>query len=396
MKALLLLSWVLLAAPPGQPAPTEAGAAPAEAEAAAPPPEAVARARELFIAGTNAYLAGNYAVAIESFEEANRLVERPSVIFSLAQALRLQYYVDGKPRGLERAVQMYRKYVDMVPSGGEREVAVGHLGDLVPLLRNIESASEPTTGRLIVSCSVPGAIASIDGGDKKQTPATFQLEPGSHTVLIEAPEYQPRTIEALTIAGGAVPVPCELVPQPGRLTVNAPEGARVVVAGRLIGDAPVGVVELPPGRHPVLVGQSGRRLFQEQVDIARAGATSVDARLEMSGQRLIAWALIGTGAVVAVGAGVSGAFTLESEAVALELYDKSKTGTLSIAEVEDYDAARSDRDVLRQLTTGLGVAAGVMLATGGALWFFDSPNLTGLSPTVTPEGGPAISGQLRF
>ena len=75
--------------------------------AAAPDDDAVRQAKQLFAAGVRAYQKEQYRVAIVAFEEAYKLAPRPPVIFSAAQAHRMQFFVDDDHRRLARAVALY-------------------------------------------------------------------------------------------------------------------------------------------------------------------------------------------------------------------------------------------------------------------------------------------------
>ncbi len=78
----------------------------------------------LFDAGSLFYARGQYPPAIRAFEEAMRLVPLPAIGFSLAQAIRLQYFVDHDAAKLRRAIELYRSYVAATPAGGRRGDAV--------------------------------------------------------------------------------------------------------------------------------------------------------------------------------------------------------------------------------------------------------------------------------
>ena len=88
--------------------------------------------------------------------------------------------------------------------------------------------------RVIVSSRVEGAKARIDGGDPQSIPAAFEVQPGEHRIVVEAPEYQPRTLETVAVSGSVVALNVDLDEQPGQLSVRAPEGARVQVDGRAV------------------------------------------------------------------------------------------------------------------------------------------------------------------
>src|SRR5215468_3180958 len=85
----------------------------------------VEEARVYFDAGRQAYERGDYVTAIRSFEHAFEKVPRPEIAFSLAQAYRKQFIVDGDAAKLRRAVALYRR----------------NLGELQPQLARIDSLS---------------------------------------------------------------------------------------------------------------------------------------------------------------------------------------------------------------------------------------------------------------
>src|SRR5262245_44131459 len=90
----------------------------------------LARAKAHFALGARAYEANRFRVAIEAFEEANRLAPHPALLFSIAQASRRQYFLDKKPEDLRRAVANYRKYIERAPEGGRRDEAGAALAEL--------------------------------------------------------------------------------------------------------------------------------------------------------------------------------------------------------------------------------------------------------------------------
>lgn len=74
-------------------------------------------ARTLFDAGQQAYGAGYYLEAARAFQQALELVPNPAITFSLAQCYRLQYFVDRRGEHLQRAVELYRRYLSEAPKG---------------------------------------------------------------------------------------------------------------------------------------------------------------------------------------------------------------------------------------------------------------------------------------
>lgn len=365
------------------------------------PATSVDQAKELYEAGSRAYAQGQYAVAIRAFEEARRLADQPAILFSLAQAYRLQYFVDRDHGHLERAVELYRAYVDRVTEGGRRDHAVQHLSTLEPMLQRERGplgesgapAEAAPRAQLIVASATAGATARVDGGDPQAIPATFEVQPGRHLVLVEAPTFLPRTVEATSPAGSVVGLNVDLDPQPGRLMVHAPEGSAIAVDGRLRGRGPLtDPLDVPAGRHLVAVTERGRDPFLQTLEIGRGEAVQVTAALDLSAQRVAAWSLFGASALLAVGAGVSGWQAYEYQSDALSLEDRLDARGFTVAEAERHQTLEEDRDEAGTLALGLGAAAVGVAVTGAVLWFFDTPDPAGAPLLAPPPAAPATAG----
>src|SRR6476469_3016727 len=74
------------------------------------PPD-IERAKASFKAGANAYAAGDYLAAIQALEAAYEISPLPAIAFSLAQAERKQYFVNEERAHLERAIALFRRYL---------------------------------------------------------------------------------------------------------------------------------------------------------------------------------------------------------------------------------------------------------------------------------------------
>ena len=92
------------------------------------------RAKASFKAGANAYAAGDYLAAIQALEDAYEISPLPAIAFSLAQAERKQYFVDEQRGHLERALQLFRRYLAEETRGARREDARVAITQLEPLL----------------------------------------------------------------------------------------------------------------------------------------------------------------------------------------------------------------------------------------------------------------------
>ncbi|MCK6547568.1 PEGA domain-containing protein [Myxococcota bacterium] len=360
--------------------------------------DGVEEARELHRAGSEAYRQGEYTTAIDAFEEAYRLAPRAPVVFSLAQAHRLQYFVDGDVARLARAVELYRQYLTLVDKGGRRDDAAQLLATLEPILDRrrgeLGRASTPTvdqktTGRVIVSSRIDGAVARIDGGDAQKIPATFEVLPGEHRVLVEAPEHRPKALETVAILGTVVALNVELEPEPGQLSISAPDGATINVDGRVIAaSSATEPVELAPGRHLVTVTARGHEPFVEPVELGRGQALALTADLSVTTQRVAAYSLfVGSGVVLAGAAVAAGvAFDAESSARPIEARQDARQ-SLTVDEARRYAALEARRDDYVRVAAGAAIAGTGAALAGLFLYLFDEPQ-----PPRTPLVVPSTAG----
>jgi len=91
----------------------------ARADESVPP-----KARKLAALGRELHERGDYARAVDAFQEAYVIAPRPGLLFNLAQAYRLQGNCDD-------AELMYRRYLSAHPSSQERALAETHLATVV-------------------------------------------------------------------------------------------------------------------------------------------------------------------------------------------------------------------------------------------------------------------------
>lgn len=367
------------------------------------------QAKAAFEAGKNAYAAGNYEVAIAAFAEADRLAPRPAIVFSLAQAYRLQYFVDRRPPRIKRAVELYRRYLAEEPQGPRREDAVTHLATLEPLLLKVEAEhggaamveNRRAETQLMVSTSVKDARVTIDGGASAAAPVLQVVDPGPHQITISAPGYFDRTLEKLAVEGRLVVVDVELEERPAALSLSAPEGAEVLIGGRRVGQAPLsGPVPLPPGRHFVSVSKNGAYPRAEEIVVERGQALAVEVQLQPTAQRTAAYVLFGSAGVIAAGGAVTTVLALLAEGRAKDIREALDQGqNLEPADLDDYDRAVERRDTFGAVSVGLFAGAGVAALTGALLYAFDhgraeaAPGFQ-VAPLGGPDGlGAAVSGR---
>lgn len=356
-----------------------------------------AEAKRLFEAGSQAYDQGRYVLAIDAFEAAHKLAPRGVTAFSAAQAHRLQYSIDLDVRQLERAVELYRAYLELAPDGNRRGHAAEHLGTLVPILDRLKRehaagvAARPSAAvrtQVIVSSRTAGASVCVDGGKVELAPASFDVAPGRHRIEVSAPEFVTQAEETVAVAGSVVAINVALEPVPGQLEVQAPPGSRLLVDGRLVGTAPLArLVELRPGHHTVAATARGSQPFVREVELARGQKLGVTVQLRRTAQRWASYGMFAAGGALVAGTAVSWGLALDKQTQA-QAYLALPSRTQD--EQDRYTALRAERDqlVTAGIATGaIGVAAG---ALGLVLWLFDNPEAP--AAVVAPVVGDHLTG----
>lgn len=367
------------------------------------------QAKAAFEGGKTAYAAGNYEAAIAAFSEAERLAPRPAIVFSLAQAYRLQYFVDKSPPRLKRAVELYRRYLAEEPQGPRREDSVTHLATLEPLLLKVETEhglaamveQRRTETQLMVSTSVKDALVSVDGATPILAPVLQTVTPGPHQIVISAPGYVERRLEKLAVEGRLVVIDAEMEERPAELALLVPEGSEVTISGRRVGEAPLpGPVALPAGRHLVSVSKNGAYPRAEEVVVERGQALAVEVDLETTTQRTSAYVVLVSAGALFVGGGVTTALAVLAEGRAQDIRGKLDGGENLLPEdLDAYDRAVGRRETFTAVSVGLFAGGGLAALTGVLLYAFDhqradtAPGLL-VVPTAGPDSlGASVSGR---
>ncbi|HET6613832.1 MAG TPA: PEGA domain-containing protein [Kofleriaceae bacterium] len=353
-----------------------------------------------FRAGERAYGAGQYSVAAEAFERSYAALALPAIAFSAAQAYRLQYFVDKDTAKLERAIQLYRAYVKAVKKGGRRDDAVASLAELEPILARMGGGTgasaapppAPTRTRLMVFGNIDGASAKVDGATAGTLPVTREVKPGPHKIKVSAGGYFPTERTVTAVKGELVAVEINLSARPATLAIDASDGAVIEVDGRKVGQTPLGrPVEVSPGTRLVTVTLSGHEPFSKTVKVERGETIKLDPALPSTTQRRVSYAVLGTSAALLVGAGVTGFFALRADADASDINDRRATGTISVADLAEYNRRRGDRDNYLAWTYGLAGAGAAVGITGALLYFMDHPEPESQPISAAPAGDIALA-----
>lgn len=359
--------------------------------------DATEEARKYFEAGRQAYEAGQYAASINAFEEAYKLSPRSSIVFALGQSYRRQYSIDRDGGKLVRAGALYRQYLAEVKQGERRDEAARYLGEIEPLLLQIEGqqqaaptpvAPTPVSTQLMISSQTKGARGSIDGGPAGEIPVIADVKPGSHKVRVEAEGYFPADGEATAVDGRLVVAELNLKEKPAELVIDAPPGAEIVIDGR---PASGKLSSVPAGKHLVTVTRRGHLGWSREVTLGRGERKTLTATTPKTTQRKAAYGVFaGSLALVAV-AGVTGIVNLSKRSSANDLESKIEGGTGTAEDLAEHNRLADDAGSYATATRVLFGAATAVAITGALLYYFDTPRAesSAIVPTITAGGGGA-------
>jgi Tfp pilus assembly protein PilN len=345
-----------------------------------------AEAELFFRAGEQAFNAGQYLVAAQAFEQASEILPLPAIVFSTAQAYRLQYFIDKDVSHLLRSIELYRKYIQEVDQGGRRDDAATSLAELEVIRDRLQREGRLKSRRdiveledktqLMVTTQVEGARASIDG-KAGETPLILEVRPGKHRIEVEANGYFPAGQQATAVEGRLVVIEVELQPMPAQLTVHAEPGASIHVDGRALGTTPLSrPLEVTAGKHFVAITRRGRYPWARELELTHGKALEVRTRLETTSQRRISfWVLGASGLALAATAG-AGVLAYQADSELADLLEKYEIGGISQAEAQAILAAEARRDDRLLITyVGIGTTVATALA-GGILYWFDTPQVS--------------------
>ncbi|HMI85830.1 MAG TPA: PEGA domain-containing protein, partial [Polyangiaceae bacterium] len=344
--------------------------------------DAVERAKASFKAGATAYAAGEYLAAIQALDAAYALTPIPAIGFSLAQAERRQYFVAHEREHLDRALLLFRRYVEQVPTGGRRADALDALSQLEPLAAMAPSSATTSAAerdavrrtRLMISSEAPGASISIDGGPPAGSPLIREASPGKHHVEVTAEGFYPEQRELTAMAGDLIPEVVALRERPATLTIAAPGGAEIYINGAFASRGGQQVVlELPSGMHRLAIAERGHKVVYRALELERGKAQALRVELEPTGQRRAANVLFITGAGALAAGAVFGTLAVYAENRAQDFLARKEEGNVAGSALADYDDDRAARERFR-IATAVSVAASAgLFITGFFLYELDRP-----------------------
>ncbi len=363
----------------------------------AEPPTDLQRAKESFKAGAAAYAAGDYLAAIQALDAAYQLTPLPAIAFSLGQAERRQYFVDHSRPHLDRAISLFRQYIDVAPGGSRRADALDALSQLEPLAA---AQPKPTTPvprstevtrrtRVLITSDAPGARLALDGTAPAPSPLIREVEPGKHSVIVTAPGFHATQRELTAIAGELILTQVTLRERPSILSIWTSADADIYVDGAYLSPGGDGVtLQLPSGKHRIAIAQKGHSVAVRELTLERGKAQTIRVPLEQTAQRIASEGLfIGGGA--ALGASlIFSALTIQAEGRAENFLGRRSYRNVSNPELFGYNSAIIDRDRYRIATSVCLTASAGFFITGLFLHELDQPNPQLLYRTGPRSGAP--------
>jgi hypothetical protein len=368
-------------------------------------------AQKRFYIGVKAYHANNFAAAAEHFEEAYKILPLPEIAFSAAQSYRRQYRIDRKIERAERAVELYRLYLDVVKTGGQVGIAADGLDAMERELQKLggtKSIAAPVVQRTTIIINPQLATERTQGSDGFELSETpddsakivalldgkpvpvyekIDVEPGPHKIHVEVEGYMPTEATERAVKDSNTTANVKVEPRPAKVTVKTEAGVHFRVDGR---PATGPELALPAGRHVITITKKGRESIAREITVKRGEVITLAEPLEKTTRRkAVPW--------VATGAGVLAVFSTASLIGALVYDDRAadklssfeNQGDKSPSDVADYDTLVQRRDRLSTAAWVNGAAALLLGSAAFALYFFDSPGDAELrvAPAASASGG---------
>jgi len=275
-------------------------------QAAAPAAEdPQARAREHYSNGKALYEKGSYADAMAEFQTAYDLKPHPSVLKSIAECKVQMGDIPG-------AIAIFEKYL-ADPAAAKKEDVEAKVAELKGMMTRVEITSEPA-----------GASVMVDGAaTDKVTPATFELSPGEHRVVLNVDGYQPLE-KSLTLSKG----------EQGKVAVNfAAEGTSTA-----------------PATETALVDPFA-------TDSSAAPAQGGEVENESEGPPAAFWIAAAVAGVGLVSGTVFGSLALGDQN---DFDDKKKTNPNDRAGLQDIKDSGERNAIIADVSFGLAAAAAVV------------------------------------
>lgn len=141
---------------------------------------------------------------------------------------------------------------------------------------------QPGTGTLRVNSNPSGAQVLVEGRPVGSTPLNLVLRPGRVDIELRLGGYQTFRTSAQIRPGETTVVSASLVPvvQNGLLKINSnPQGAQVVLGGRVVGNTPLNLT-VQPGRYDLELRLAGYQSFRASLSVGSGQTVPLNATLQ--------------------------------------------------------------------------------------------------------------------
>ncbi|MFO0727053.1 MAG: PEGA domain-containing protein [Myxococcota bacterium] len=234
-------------------------------------PEARYKAR--IEGGKKAFSRGDYDAAIQEFKAAFDIKPSAAVLFNIAKSFeRMSRY--------EEAIDYYQQYLDLDPNATDRP-------DVEEQIRRLKKSIRERFQELSVSSDPPGADIYLDDrntGLQGQTNFRFKVQPGPHTIFLDANGFEP--VKREFVMPDDKPLALEFnmkkLENVGFLevTVNV-DGARIFIDGAIVGLSPYKQKKaLTEGAHQITIEAPKYPRYTQDFSIQREQTLALPILLE--------------------------------------------------------------------------------------------------------------------
>jgi hypothetical protein len=339
-------------------------------------------AKQLFLAGQQAYDAGRYEVAIRAFAAAQALSPSDLLTFDLAQSYRKKFLALGDFTALDKAVELYRRFLATSATGRERPMATDAIAELLTIAAKRPDptpAPEPRaperqtaeTEIMIVS-EAAGALVALDGKEPSRAPLFEVVTPGPHRARATAPGFEPADATVTAVAGRFVVSELQLKPLPATLQLSASRPGTLELDGVGMGALPARPIRIASGHHHLQIRLRGYQPWERDVDVDRGAHLELRARLRPTVQRRAVRWLGAAAGLVGVGTIVAGIVWGTSYRTAAAIYAREMRGLIAGGDIDVYNQALATNDQAR-VATEIGAALGGTLALTTLLLYLVEP-----------------------
>lgn len=320
-------------------------------------------AKNLFKEGIEAFHAGDYPTALESFEASYAIRPMPKILFNMAMCQKAMYrYSD--------ALETFEKFIQ-----------TANLPADSPMHREVDSERSELlskVGRITVISTPLRAQVLIDGTPIGETPlmSAHPVDPGEHHITVEKKGYRPYRRQVSVASDTTLELQAKLRPENGIVEIRCPNDAELLIDGKQQESCPfIGTLSAKfhrmtlrmPGASPIeqtftLRPEERLLLDFSSSHTSQPSSTSMDpVPRKIFTRKLVLLTIGGAVSALAVGAGVLGTYFVIQWR---KFYDQG-LDAIDDRDRDRYDIIVQDRLPAARLGATISyIACGVLLGTG--------------------------------